>query len=213
MVVWFGFVHHLSKGGESFLQRYNKDVLNYSIYQIGRCAGIGMPFTRRGGQQISPMMICSDNITVDSNQEESGLLSRILHKFPKFLFYLFAELVCQRFAGQFAGRFVNVEVETVISLSIAFFILKRSRTHFVSPILIHQINLILCRATSLVPLQMQRFSVLRIIVKVDIQIAPEYGIDFVAIIVFYTYLLVLACQKFYFSTTRSDICRGSHSTT
>lgn len=143
-----------------------------------------MPFTRTGGQQISQKVMCADNnITVDRNQEESGLFSRILYKFPKFLFYLFAELVCQRFAGQFAGRFVNVEVETVISLSIAF-ILKRSCTHFVCPILIHQINLILCRATSLVPLQMQRFSVLRIIVKVDIQIAPEYGIYFVAIIVF-----------------------------
>lgn len=32
MVVWFGFVHHLSTSGESFLQRYNKDMPNYSIY-------------------------------------------------------------------------------------------------------------------------------------------------------------------------------------
>ena len=110
-------------------------------------------------------------------KEESGLFSRILYKFRKFCFYLFAELVCQRFAG----RFVNMEVETVKSLSIAF-ILKRSRAYFVCPILIHQINLILCRAASLVPLQMQRFSVLRIIDKVDIQIAPEYDI-FVSIFV------------------------------
>lgn len=164
-----------------------------------------MPFTRTGGQQISQKVMCADNnITVDRNQEESGLFSRILYKFPKFLFYLFAELVCQRFAGQFAGQFVNVEVETVISLSIAF-ILKRSSTHFVCPILIHQINLILCRATSLVPLQMQRFSVLRVIVKVDIQIAPEYDI-FVSIFVFwYNYRLVLACQNYFpFSLFRSS---------
>ena len=36
----------------------------------------------------------------------------LFYKFREFLFYLFAKLVCQRFAG----RFVNVEFETVISL-------------------------------------------------------------------------------------------------
>lgn len=55
-----------------------------------------MPFTRTGGQQISQKVMCPDNnITVDRNQEESGLLSRILYEFRKFPFYLFAKLVCQ----------------------------------------------------------------------------------------------------------------------